>query len=124
MAKQIKVNAEQYEEIRKVSLASSKNSSELQQTNARIWFHNNSKKKNSLLLNEISGIPETVPMYQSIGRMFLLTPAVKLKENIKLKTEEDEKELNTLNTKKIYLEKQKENYEKAVKEIINQLEKQ
>jgi chaperonin cofactor prefoldin len=44
---------------------------ELQQTNSKIWYHSNEKRKAELVLDEVGKIPEDSTVYKSVGRMFM-----------------------------------------------------
>lgn len=58
--------------------------------------------------------------YESVGRMFILTPMVEVKENLKKRQNTADEKIKTLENNKSYLEKSLKEAENNLREMVQQ----
>ncbi|KAG5879451.1 hypothetical protein JTB14_027688 [Gonioctena quinquepunctata] len=87
---------------------------------ADIQIENLKRSKNhaSLTEREINAIDEGTKTYESVGRMFLLTPMVKVKENLKTKQNTAEERIKVLENNKTFLENSLKEATDSLRELV------
>lgn len=75
---------------------------------------------NSIILyfREISTLNSDTKTYESVGRMFLLTPVDKVKENLKSRKSNAEEKIEVLEKNKEYLENSLKEATNSLRELI------
>ncbi|XP_016946137.1 prefoldin subunit 1 [Drosophila biarmipes] len=80
------------------------------------------KGKHKYLLTErgTSGLSDHTRVYQSVGRMFLLTDVQNMREDLKSKQEKCDKAIELLEKKKEFLQKSLKDQEDGLRELVQQ----
>ncbi|KAF5305629.1 hypothetical protein FQR65_LT07710 [Abscondita terminalis] len=79
-----------------------------------------SKQHASLTEREISSLDPSIKTYDSIGRMFMLSPLGEIKDNLKKKQSAAEDKIKTLENSKSYLERSLKDSENNLREMVQQ----
>lgn len=69
---------------------------------------------------EISSLQSDTKTYESVGRMFILTPMDEVKENLKKRQNTAEEKIKTLENNKSYLERSLKEAENNLREMVQQ----
>ncbi|KAB0796137.1 hypothetical protein PPYR_10452 [Photinus pyralis] len=78
------------------------------------------KQHAALTEREISNLNSSTNTYDSIGRMFMLSPLSEIKENLKKKQATAEEKIKTLENNKAYLERSLKDSENNLREMVQQ----
>ncbi|KAL8577918.1 hypothetical protein ACOMHN_011914 [Nucella lapillus] len=71
-----------------------------------------------LVDKEISALPEDTPVYQGIGRMFLLMTVPTIRENLTKKQKTADEKIKTIEVNKEYLERSIKESENSLRELV------
>ncbi len=71
-----------------------------------------------MLLQEISSLPEGTPVYESVGRMFLLSTKEDINTQLGGRQDNCKDKIKTLEGNKTYLEKSLKESENGLRELI------
>ncbi|XP_023022200.1 prefoldin subunit 1 [Leptinotarsa decemlineata] len=77
-----------------------------------------SKQHASITEREINAIEEGTNTYESVGRMFFLTPIEKVKENLKTKQNVAEDKIKVLESNKTFLENSLKEATDSLRELV------
>lgn len=69
---------------------------------------------------EISSLEEGTKTYESVGRMFVLTPITQVKENLQKKQTQSEEKIKVLVNNKTYLENSLKDATNSLRELVQQ----
>lgn len=69
--------------------------------------------------SELKSLDEAVPMYEGIGRMFVLSQKAKIMDTLDLKTKQCENKAASLEKNRDYIEKSLKESEKSLRELIS-----
>lgn len=69
---------------------------------------------------EISSLQSDTKTYESVGRMFILTPMDEVKENLKKRQNTADEKIKTLENSKSYLERSLKEAENNLREMVQQ----
>lgn len=72
------------------------------------------------IFREIESLETDVPTYESVGRMFILTPLNEVKENLQKRKEIADEKIKALENNKEYLERSLKDAENNLREMIQQ----
>merc|ERR1712142_802309 len=75
-------------------------------------------KHSQLVEQELAQVPATTRCYEGVGRMFILEPIDKIKENLAKKTEVSESKIKSIETNRTYMEKSLKESEDNLRELI------
>ncbi|KAK9732077.1 Prefoldin subunit [Popillia japonica] len=78
------------------------------------------KQHATLTEREISGLEPDTKTYESVGRMFVLTPVSDVKNNLKKKQDAADEKINKLENNKTYLERSLKESENNLREMVQQ----
>ncbi|KAF2885541.1 hypothetical protein ILUMI_20609 [Ignelater luminosus] len=89
---------------------------------ADIQIENLKRTKQHAILTEreISSLEPNTKTYDSVGRMFVLTPLNEIRENLKKKQTTAEEKVKTLENNKAYLERSLKDAENNLREMVQQ----
>lgn len=76
------------------------------------------KKRNELTEQELAELPDDTVVYKSLGRAFVFAPKPKLQEEMSSSAKSLGEELEKMESTKTYLERQQNELENDVKELI------
>jgi len=79
-----------------------------------------SKKRASFTERELSTLNAETPMYESVGRMFILTPSEEVKSNLKHRQDAADEKIKNLENNKAYLERNLKEAENNLREMVQQ----
>ncbi|KAK4876774.1 hypothetical protein RN001_009280 [Aquatica leii] len=79
-----------------------------------------SKQHAALTEREISSLDTNTKTYDSVGRMFMLSPLNEIKENLKKKQTLAEDKIKTLENNKSYLDRSLKDSENNLREMVQQ----
>ncbi|BES87464.1 prefoldin subunit [Nesidiocoris tenuis] len=79
-----------------------------------------SKQLAELTTVEIKSLPDNTTTYESVGRMFMLTPVPTVLENLSKKTASCSEKIKTLEDNKSFLEKSMKETEEHCRELVKQ----
>lgn len=74
----------------------------------------------AIYFREISGLDPSTNTYESVGRMFVLTPKSKVEENIRKKQTTAEEKIKTLEGQMSYLENSLKEATNSLRELVQQ----
>jgi len=94
------------------------NQSKLKAVIAGIRTKQGEKKRNELTEQELSELPDDTVVYKSLGRAFVYAPKPKLQEEMNSAATSLGEELTNMESTKTYLERQQNELENDVKELI------
>ncbi|KAL0569532.1 hypothetical protein V5O48_012432 [Marasmius crinis-equi] len=77
-----------------------------------------------LTIEEISGIKEDVNMYKGVGKMFMMVPRKEMEQDLQNQEKEITEDINNLNKKSKYLEKQFNEAQAQLRDIFHHAPKQ
>ncbi|XP_018572127.1 prefoldin subunit 1 [Anoplophora glabripennis] len=77
-----------------------------------------SKQHATITEREINALDEGTKTYESVGRMFLLTPVENVKENLKAKQNTAEEKIKVLENSKTYLENSLKEAADSLRELV------
>ncbi|TFK56478.1 Prefoldin [Heliocybe sulcata] len=72
-----------------------------------------------LTIDEISGMEPDVNMYKGVGKMFVMVPRPEMEKDLKSQEKELTDDINGLNKKSKYLEKQFNDAQSQLRDIFN-----
>lgn len=72
------------------------------------------------ICSEITSLDQNTRTYESVGRMFILTPLDEVKKNLKTKQETAEEKIKALENNKSYLERNLKEAENNIREMVQQ----
>ncbi|XP_033151117.1 prefoldin subunit 1 [Drosophila mauritiana] len=78
------------------------------------------KRKYQLTEKGTSSLADDTRVYQSVGRMFLLTDVQNMREDLKAKQDKCDKAIELLEKKKEFLEKSLKSQEDGLRELVQQ----
>jgi len=78
------------------------------------------KQHASLTEREVALLDPSTKTYDSVGRMFLLTPLDEIKDNLKKKQTTADEKIKTLDNNKTYLERSLKDAENNLREMVQQ----
>uniref|UniRef100_A0A0K8SSJ9 Prefoldin subunit 1 n=1 Tax=Lygus hesperus TaxID=30085 RepID=A0A0K8SSJ9_LYGHE len=78
------------------------------------------KQRAELTTHEIKALPENTTTYESVGRMFVLTPTPTVLENLSAKSATCSEKIKTLESNKTFLEKSMKESENNLREMVQQ----
>ncbi|KAI4470209.1 prefoldin subunit 1-related [Holotrichia oblita] len=78
------------------------------------------KQHATLTEREISSLEPDTKTYESVGRMFVLTPVSDVKNNLKKKQDAADEKINKLENNKTYLERNLKESENNLREMVQQ----
>lgn len=78
------------------------------------------KQHASITEREISALDTNTKTYESVGRMFILTPINQVKEDLKKRQEQADASIKDLENNKAYLEKSLKDAENNLREMVQQ----
>eukprot|EP00455_Lapot_gusevi_P047473 TRINITY_DN641_c0_g2_i3.p2 TRINITY_DN641_c0_g2~~TRINITY_DN641_c0_g2_i3.p2 ORF type:complete len:124 (-),score=34.16 TRINITY_DN641_c0_g2_i3:37-408(-) len=93
-------------------------SRQLINANGQLTIKERTKKKSELTLSELNEMPETTKMYKSIGRTFVLSDGGKIKDELQQTIAQCETDIANFSTQVKYLERQAEDNESNIRELI------
>lgn len=70
--------------------------------------------------SEVTKLDSNTKTYESVGRMFILTPLDDVKQNLKKKQEIADEKIKALENNKTYLEKNLKEAENNIREMVQQ----
>jgi prefoldin subunit 1 len=98
-------------------------SSNMQRIQQQIEELNISVKRSQITDREISHLPDGVKVYESIGRLFMLTPTDEVLTHIKTDRDESSKKIQKLQKEKGELEQALKRSEESIRELVSQKRK-
>lgn len=78
------------------------------------------KQHSAITEKEISALEPETKMYESVGRMFVLTPIPKIEENLHKKQTTAEEKIKMLETQMVYLDNSLKEATNSLRELIQQ----
>ncbi|EFA01203.1 prefoldin subunit 1 [Tribolium castaneum] len=78
------------------------------------------KQHASFTEREISSLEEGTKTYESVGRMFVMTPMTQVKENLQKKQAQAEEKIKVLVNNKTYLENSLKDATNSLRELVQQ----
>lgn len=73
-----------------------------------------------MFIREISTLDGNTRTYESVGRMFILTPMDEVKKNLKKRQETADEKIKALENNKSYLERSLKESENNIREMVQQ----
>jgi len=77
-----------------------------------------------LTIDEISSMDQDVKMYKGVGKMFMMVPRTTMEKELKDQEKELSQDINALNKKTKYLEKQFNDAQAQIRDIFHHAPKQ
>ena len=77
-----------------------------------------------LTMDEINQMDVGINLYKGVGKMFLMVPSTEMKTNLKTQEKELSDDINSLNKKSKYLEKQYNDAQNQLRDIFHHAPKQ
>eukprot|EP01116_Phalansterium_solitarium_P008158 TRINITY_DN21558_c0_g1_i1.p1 TRINITY_DN21558_c0_g1~~TRINITY_DN21558_c0_g1_i1.p1 ORF type:complete len:124 (-),score=29.52 TRINITY_DN21558_c0_g1_i1:169-540(-) len=94
----------------------------LQQVGARLNASERERRSSQLTLKELEELPEGVPTYKSVGKMYLISPISSIRSELSEGIMKSETELTNLRNQQKYLANSMNECEKSIKELLVKVE--
>merc|ERR1711890_47705 len=76
--------------------------------------------KRSITASELKSLPEETRLYESVGRMFLLSSSAEVSEMLTKKQDQSKEKIKNLEANKTYLERSLKDSENSLRELVAQ----
>merc|ERR1712062_97427 len=86
----------------------------------KVESYKRSIKHTELTVDEIKSLPEETRLYESVGRMFMLSTRSDITDTLDKKQAKANEEIKNLEAKKTYLEKSLKDSENSLRELVAQ----
>jgi len=86
----------------------------------KVENYKRSIKHTELTVDEIKSLPEETRLYESVGRMFMLSSRSGITDTLDKKQDKFKEEIKNLEAKKTYLEKSLKDSENSLRELVAQ----
>jgi len=112
MRKEIEEMSEQYKQTGR----------DLSEVRARLEAAAKDQRRIAVMSNEVEHLSEATPLYQSVGKMFMLRPREEIKTSLREDAEGQEKRVSDLKSREQYLQRRLHSQEENMKDLIQSIQ--